>query len=231
MAYKMSVASIPSTLLREPQRFLDELSTGVKLQEKALALTAFCVLFFGVYGSVLGSSSGVIQAAVSAIKLPMLFLLTMAICFPTLHILNLLFGAKHSTVQLAVLLLAALAATGTILVGFLPISLFFLMTNDSYAFYKLLNVAILAIAAFYGVRFLGHGMSRIHEGLDTKTAPNRSSVLTLWIVLYAFVGSQLAWVTRPYFGEPDMQWQVFRTQRGNFFVDIMQAVKEIAGPD
>ena len=229
MAYKMSIASVPSTLLREPQRFLEELTAGTKLGDKAFALIMFCVLFFGVYGAVIGASSGVLQAAVSAIKLPLLFLLTMGICFPTLHILNLLFGAKHSTAQLAVLLLAALAATGTILVGFLPVSLFFLMTNDSYAFFKLLNVGILAVAAFYGVRFLGHGMSKLHDGLDQKLAGNRSSVLTLWIVLYAFVGSQLAWVTRPYFGEPDMQWQVFRTQRGNFFVDILQAMKEIGG--
>jgi hypothetical protein len=229
MAYKMSVASVPSTLLREPQRFLEELVAGTKLADKALALTSFCVLFFGVYGAVLGASSGVLQAAVSAIKLPILFLLTMGICFPTLHILNLLFGARHSTGQLAVLLLAALSATGTILVGFLPVSMFFLMTNDSYAFFKLLNVGILAVASFYGVRFLGLGMSKLHEGLDQRLAPNRSSVLTLWIILYAFVGSQLAWVTRPYFGEPDMEWQVFRTQRGNFFVDIMQAIQEIGG--
>jgi hypothetical protein len=225
----MTIASVPSTLLREPQRFLEELAAGTKLGDKAAALTMFCALFFGVYGAVIGSSSGVPQAAVSAVKLPMLFLLTMGICFPTLHILNLLFGAKHSTGQLAVLLLAALAATGTILVGFLPVSLFFLMTNDSYAFFKLLNVAILSIAAFYGVRFLAHGMSKLHEGLEPKLAGNRNSVLTLWIVLYAFVGSQLAWVTRPYFGEPDMKWEVFRTQRGNFFVDIMQAIKEIGG--
>jgi hypothetical protein len=231
MAYKMSVASVPSTLLREPQRFLEEVSAEAKLADKVFALTAFCALFFGVYGAVLGASSGVIQAAVSAIKLPILFLVTMAICFPTLHVLNLLFGARHSTTQLAVMLLGALAATGTILVGFLPVSLFFLMTNDSYSFFKLLNVAILAIAAFYGVRFLGLGMSKLHEGLDPKQAGNRNSVLTLWVFLYAFVGSQLAWVTRPYFGEPDMQWEIFRTQRGNFYVDIMNALKEISGAD
>jgi hypothetical protein len=227
----MTVSSVPSTLLREPQRFLDELSAGKDLGDKAAPLVLFCALFFGLFGAVLGASSGPMQAAVSAVKLPLLFLLTMAICFPTLHILNLLFGAKHSTGQLAVLLLAALAATGTILVGFLPVSLFFLMTNDSYSFFKLLNVGILAVASFYGVRFLAHGMSKLHEGLDTKLAGNRNSVLTLWILLYAFVGSQLAWVTRPYFGEPEMRWEVFRTQRGNFFVDIMNALREIAGAD
>jgi len=226
---KMTTASVPSTLLREPQRFLDELKASQGLADKAFALALFCMLFFGAYGAVLGASNGVLQGAISAVKLPLLFLLTMAICFPTLHILNLLFGAKHSTGQLAVLLLAALAATGTILVGFLPVSLFFLMTNDSYAFFKLLNVAILATAAFYGVRFLAVGMSKLHEGLDERQAPSRNSVLTLWILLYAFVGSQLAWVTRPYFGARDMQVEIFRTQRGNFFVDIMDALQELGG--
>ncbi len=229
MAAQMTIASVPSTLLREPQRFLDELKAGQGLGDKAVALVAFCLVFFGAFGAVLGASSGVVQALVSAVKLPLLFLLTMVICFPTLHILNLLFGAKHSTGQLAVLLVASLAATGTILVGFLPVSLFFLMTNDSYSFFKLLNVAILAIAAFYGVRFLANGMRTLHDGLDQRQAPNRNSVLTLWILLYAFVGSQLAWVTRPYFGVPDMQFEVFRAQRGNFFVDIVDALQELGG--
>ncbi len=225
----MTIASVPSTLLREPQRFFDELKAGQGLSDKAFALVGFCLLFFGAFGAVLGASNGVLQALASVVKLPLLFLLTMGICFPTLHILNLLFGAKHSTGQLAVLLLASLAATGTILVGFLPVSLFFLMTNDSYAFFKLLNVAILAVAAFYGVRFLAVGMAKLHEGLDAKLAPNRNSVLTLWILLYAFVGSQLAWVTRPYFGAKDMQFEIFRTQRGNFFVDILDALQELGG--
>jgi hypothetical protein len=227
----MTVASVPSTLLREPERFLDDLVLGKNLSEKAVALTVFCLAFFGIFGAVLGASSGAPQMLISAIKLPLLFLVTMAICFPTLHVLNLLFGAQHSTAQLAVLLLSALAATGTILVGFLPVSLFFLMTNDSYSFFKLLNVAILAVASFYGVRFLSHGMSKLHHGLDIKLSANRSSVLVLWIFLYAFVGSQLAWVSRPYFGEPEMKWEVFRAQRGNFFEDIMQALLELGGGD
>lgn len=179
MAYKMTVASVPSTLLREPQRFLAELTAGENLGDKAAALIVFCIAFFGVFGAVLGASSGVLQAVVSAVKLPLLFLLTMGICFPTLHILNLLFGAKHSTGQLAVLLLAALAATGTILVGFLPVSLFFLMTNDSYAFFKLLNVGILSIAAFYGVRFWRMGCRNctkawIRNWRETETRCSRS---------------------------------------------------------
>ena len=44
--------------------------------------------------------------------------------------------------------------------AFAPISLFFLITADNYAFFKLLNVAILVLAALVGLRFLTSGMTR-----------------------------------------------------------------------
>ncbi len=48
------------------------------------------------YGLVLGFSNGLLQALASAIKLPVLFFLTLAICLPTLYLFNLLFGALLS---------------------------------------------------------------------------------------------------------------------------------------
>jgi hypothetical protein len=225
----MTITSVPSVLLREPQRFLYELKEGVGLQGKATALLGISFAFFGVYGAVMGASHSWMHALVTMIKLPLLFILTMAVCAPTLQILNLLFGAKHSVGQLVVLLLSALAATGTILVGFLPITAFFLMTNDSYAFFKLLNVAILAVSAFYGVKFLRVGMALLNQEASSEQARNRKSVLSAWIVLYAFVGSQLAWVARPFFGAPTEPFEIFRDERGNFFIDVAKAMQQLLG--
>ncbi|HEX8487848.1 MAG TPA: hypothetical protein VF642_04830, partial [Propionibacteriaceae bacterium] len=48
------------------------------------------------YGAVLGASSGWLQSLISTVKLPLLFLVTLAICLPTLYLFNLVFGARLS---------------------------------------------------------------------------------------------------------------------------------------
>lgn len=95
-----------------------------------------------IYGTVLGLSNSALQALMSAIKLPILFLLTLAICLPTLYLFNLLFGARLSVPQALAIVLVAITVTGTLTLAFAPISLFFLITAPSYGFFKLLNVSI-----------------------------------------------------------------------------------------
>lgn len=225
----MTIASVPSTLLREPQRFIDEVKAGKGLSSKAATLIAVCFLFFGAYGAVIGASSSWAQSFVSVGKLPLLFLLTLVICLPVLQMLEVVFGARHTSGQLVVLLLGAFAATATILAAFLPIVAFFMVSNDSYSFFKLLNVSILAVSAFFGVRFFAWGLRRLNLGESEQLARSRDSVLRMWILLYGFVGCQLAWVMRPFFGAPGMEFELFRTERGNFVLDIVRAVREVTG--
>ena len=57
------------------------------------------VVALAFYGAVLGASASFAQAVSSAVKLPVLFLVTLAICLPTLYLFNLVFGARLSLVQ------------------------------------------------------------------------------------------------------------------------------------
>lgn len=224
----MTTAVIVSHVLREPRAFLDEIRDSKGLAGKAVALLAVSTALFAFHGVLLGSATGGPQALVSAIKLPILFLLTMAICFPTLHLLNLLYGSRHSTSQLAVLLLATVTVTGVISAAFFPIIAFFLISSSSYLFYKLLNIAVLGFAAVYGLRFLFAGMRHLQG--DTPQ-PNTNSILKAWLFLYVFVGCQLAWVTRPFFGAPNLPFEVFRSGRGNFYTDVKHSVEALIGFD
>src|SRR5215216_6910308 len=103
------------------------------------------VIALACYGIVLGSSNGILQAISSAIKLPILFLLTLAICLPTLYLFNLVFGARLSVRQALALVLVAIAVTSVLTLAFAPISLFFLLAAPSYGFFKIINVSILAL--------------------------------------------------------------------------------------
>lgn len=115
------------------------------------------------YGAVLGASSSFLQALSSAVKLPVLFLVTLAICMPTLYLFNLVFGARLSIRQAVALVLVAVAVISALSLAFAPISLFFLVTAPNYEFFKLLNVAILGLTGVVGVSVLLDGMRSLNK--------------------------------------------------------------------
>jgi hypothetical protein len=128
------------------------------------------------YGAVLGASHSFAQAALSAAKLPLLFLMTLAICLPTLYLFNLVFGARLQVKQALSLVMVTITVTSVLSLAFAPISLFFLITAFSYDFYKLLNVGVLTMTAFVGLRFLTSGMRALNEH-TTATARARREAL------------------------------------------------------
>ena len=129
--------------------------TGQMLASSAIALAC--------YGAVLGFFHSPLMALTSAVKLPLLFLVTLAICLPTLYLFNLVFGARLSMRQSLSLVMVAITVTAMLAVAFAPISLFFLITAPDYGFFKLLNVAILALSALVGLRFLTGGMQVLND--------------------------------------------------------------------
>jgi hypothetical protein len=186
--------------------------------------------FFALYGAVMGSTHSVWQALSSAIKLPVLFLATLFICAPTLYIFNVLYGSDQSLRQNVALILTAVTVTAVVLISFAPITLFFLLTTSQYQFFKLLNVGIFTIAGSMGVRFLSQGM-RVVAGVGTDAHADRKLrwVLRLWMFLYAFVGSQLAWTIRPFVGAPSIPFEPFRQLGGNFYTNVAASIGEILG--
>src|SRR6266498_694754 len=104
------------------------------------------------------------------VKLPLLFLATLAICLPTLYLFNLVFGARLSMMQAVTLIMVSITVTSVLTLAFAPISLFFLITAQSYVFFKLLNVSILVLTAFVGLRFLTAGMSALNAHQEELAA-------------------------------------------------------------
>jgi hypothetical protein len=254
--------------------------TGQMLISSALSLA--------LYGAVLGFSNSALQAAASFVKLPLLFLATLAICLPTLYLFNLVFGAKLSVLQALTLIMVTITVTAVLTLAFAPISLFFLITAQSYAFFKLLNVAILMLTALVGLRFLTAGMRAINEHQEktaltaapvpapvpapapaaapvpAQAAPNGDgavavaappvapawpvahphqrpapavrpegsasmTLLYIWILLFGFVGTQLAWTLRPFFGSPGKDFQLFRSIGGTFYADVFETIGRLVG--
>src|SRR5262249_23988367 len=131
------------------------------------------VVALACYGAVLGASNSVLQSLLSAVKLPLLFLMTLAICLPTLYLFNLVFGARLQVRQALALVMVTITVTSVLSLAFAPISLFFLITAFRYSFYKILNVAILTLTALVGLRFLTGGMRTLNERTAALAAAKR----------------------------------------------------------
>lgn len=221
--------SVLLSLLRDRQAFLEEIRQEVRLQSKISSLLVSSSIFFAIYGSIIGASHSWAQAISGAIKLPAFYLLTLIICFPTLFFFNVLFGSRSSILQHFVVLLTAISVISVLLFSFAPVTLFFLITApDSYQFFKLLNVLIFGITGSFGVKFLYDGMQLLSQQ-DEVGKGTRTTILRSWLFLYAFVGMQLGWFLRPFFGAPSSKFELFRAVQGNFYLDIVAAISEILG--
>jgi hypothetical protein len=224
----MKDLAVIETILRNRHHFFIEIRDGLGLSEKMRAMLISSIIFLALYGAVLGSTHSLWQALSSAVKLPVLFLATLVVCSPTLYFFNVLFGSNQSLTQNFALILTAITVTSVLVLSFAPIVVFFLLTTSNYQFFKLLNVAILTITGSVGVMFLSQGM-RIVSSAGKEGAKARRNVVRLWIVVYGFVGSQMAWTLRPFIGAPSMKFELFRQLGGNFYTNIFASIGEILG--
>ena len=76
--------------------------------------------------------------------------------------------------------------------------------------------------------FLSQGM-RVVSAEGEESARARLTILRLWILVYAFVGSQMAWTLRPFIGFPGAPFELLRQLGGNFYTDILSSIGEFLG--
>lgn len=299
-------------ILRDRDGIWQQITDERDLRQLTLQMLTTSMVSFAIFGLVLGLSNGFMQALSSMVKMPLLFLATLAICLPTLYLFNLVFGARLSMSQAVTLIMVAITVIAVLTLAFAPISLFFLITAQSYAFFKLLNVCILVLTAVIGLRYLTAGMAALNarreaallpalpaagpadvtgdesagrelaharagaavevsegNGAGPATAaaapatataapataaaagghttmvitrpvaavhpsrpperPTSMALVHMWILLFGFVGTQLAWTLRPFFGDPNAPFALFRDISGTFYSDILHTIGRLFG--
>jgi hypothetical protein len=183
-------------------------------------------LFSGVYGIVMGSYNGFLQAISSGIKVPLLFVLTVLIAFPAFFILQHALGSRLGFWQMLKIILAGFVMLVLVMASFAPIVIFFLITGGNYSFLKLLHVAIFGLAGFFGMKMVLDGLKFCCE---KKAVYPKTGVVVFrfWIVLLAFVGMQLAWNLRPFIGSRALPFEFVRSREGNFYVAVIDAASDL----
>jgi hypothetical protein len=240
----MSISSTLQQLLRNKDEVVGRtLGEGLTTKE----FTALFILCLGLmvgYGLLIGARYDALQAAVSAIKLPILFLLTAAICFPTLYMFLSYLGIRQGLKQLMGLLLLSLTYISLVLASFAPVTFFFLITTNGYEFYKFINIVVFGIAGFIGIRLfyaqMGEIISIAWPKLQVTTdeaghlimpATNNKQkaqwFLMAWAVMFALIGAQLSYTLSPFFGDPTKTFILINEGGSNFFLDVMETIGNI----
>src|SRR6266702_2439254 len=232
-APKQSIATYQdflSALLSDRERFFDEVVAGTALRAKLRYAAVTIVGLAGFFGLVAGAYSGPAQALSAAVKLPFLFFATFAVCFPTFFVVQVLVGSRLRLLQVAVLVFGALALTCVLLAAFVPITAFFLVTGANYYFQHLLNIVIAGVAGLFGMYALHEGLSVVCE--KRGVYPRKAlTIMRAWVLLFGFVGVQLAWTLRPFLGDRNEPFRVFGTYQGNFYAAIIYAVNKLMAGD
>lgn len=115
------------------------------------------------------------QLLASAVKVPLLFFLTLLVTFPSLYVFNALVGSRLSLASALRLLIAALGVLLALLASLGPIVAFFSVITTSYSFMVLLNVAVFAVSGSLGLGFLLQTLHRLSLSPPAPVTPTPPS--------------------------------------------------------
>ncbi|MFX1256074.1 MAG: zinc ribbon domain-containing protein [Promethearchaeota archaeon] len=248
------------TVLKNRRQLFANIHDGRQLNQYFVDFQIAIFFFTLIYGACMGLFSGeILQVLYSAIKIPLLLFLTLYICLPTFYVLDSLVGGALSLRKMLTILLAGFTIMATILVAFLPVMLFFLLTTPDYTFIVLLNVAIFGLAGFGALVYFLQGYFSIYS-LETEPGPqitdtgkcpscgkpttkemgfcshcgtrlmrpldtafNISSLpIFIGCIVLIFVGTQLAWIIRPYFNFYPLFIRF--PFEGNFYLSLLRLI-------
>jgi hypothetical protein len=226
-----SPRQLPLLLRGEPA------TVRVWVERSSNARLAFClgviVVGAGIYGAAIGLWRSGEQALFTAIKFPLILLLTTVGNALLNGVLAPLLGLNLTLRQAASAILLSFTLAATILAAFAPL-VFFLVWNvppltspavrDSYAVIQLSQVGLIAFAGIAAnVRLL----QLLRELAGSRAVATR--ILVAWLAGNLLLGTQLTWIARPFFGSPNLPVQFFRQDalKGNFFESVLYNARRL----
>lgn len=241
--------------LREIDRLLrgqltrpeDLAGKGWSIRTGCLTATAFALgasygVCMGLFALLRGGIDGVPQLLATTLKVPLLFLLTLLVTFPSLYVFAALFRTSLRFADTLRLLLAAIAVNLALLASLGPVVAFFTLSTTSYPFMLMLNVLVFTICGCVGLGFLRQSLRRLAQWQTAATraadseaaspAPRPAadggvSLLRVWVLVFAVVGAQMGWILRPFVGDPGQPFTLFRARESNFFAAVAHTLRQL----
>lgn len=174
------------------------------------------------YGLSVGLQGGLLQAAVAAVKLPVILLVSAGLTLPILHLLCAMAGQRLRMDQLSTLVLQSLATASVAMAGLAPLLVVGWLTltagcsscglDMDWWVYRRMFLLGLAIASAGGLL----GAVRL-----LRTVPLRAAAP--WSLALALAGLQLSWLLRPVVGMPG-HFVLLRPLESNALTEVLTAL-------
>ena len=204
----------------------------------SIGRVSMVVVFCGVlYGVVMGSYAmcaghrtlvqQLPQMIYSATKVPILLSVTVGVALPSFFVLNSLLGLREDFRESVQGVVAAQAGMTIILLSIAPLTLFVYAIMEPEG--KTYQIAVMFNAFAFGLSSVAAQLllRRYYAPLVARN-PRHRMMMKLWILVYAFVGIQCAYILRPFIGDPTRDPSWLRADSfQNAYVKIFQMVVEI----
>lgn len=184
-----------------------DLQQSSRSRQHLLLVIATYGAFYGLVMGLFGSWNGRIgmQLLYASLKVPLLLLSVFAVSLPSFFVLNALAGLRRDFGDVVRLLLASQAVLAINLASLAPITFLWYCSSSDYGSAVVFNAMMFAIASC-------GGQIMLHRNYRVLISRNRRHrlMLVVWLTLYAFVGIQMAWLLRPFVGNPGAMSAFFR---------------------
>ena len=215
--------------LHNKDEFFEEIFSEEKKWSRIWRLVLLFIILTFTYGAVMGCYSGFLQALTAGIKVPVLFLLSLIICYPAFFILQFILGSKMQLSHMTIIILSGFVLTGAIMVSFAPIVILFVLTGGNYYFLQLLHIAVFGVAGIFGMKTI---LDALKYSCEQKNIYPKTGVevFRFWVVILAFVSIQLAWNMQPFLAEKTEGYSLFKKYKGNFYTAVIYSIQQLTSP-
>lgn len=209
------------------EEFFDRLLSREKAAGRIINQFLLLVLFSFLYGVSMGAYHSVAQAVAAGIKVTVLFSLVLVICFPAFFIIQYIIGSRLAVWQMISIVLSGFLLTTAIMLSFIPVTVFFLLTGGNYYFLQLLHIIVFLLSGVFGMKTI---VDALRHACEKRAVYPQTGVVVFrfWVVIMVFVGIQLAWNLRPFLGDRGQPFELFREYEGNFYAALIYSVKQLA---
>ncbi|MCU0916202.1 MAG: hypothetical protein MUC88_16810 [Planctomycetes bacterium] len=132
---------------------------------------------------------------------------TFVLCPPSFFVINSVAGLREDFGQALRAVVGTQSCVTVVLASLAPFTAVWYLSSASYRLGLLFNALMFGIASL-----AAHIVVRRYYGPLIRRSPRHRLLLRLWFVLYVFVDIQMAWVLRPFIGDPNQPVAFFRAE-------------------
>jgi len=190
--------NIVGALLKSPQKVTKAIEAQQNLAKSSIQLLCAAIACHAVFGLAIGLFGGTAVAPMTVVKVPLIALCSLLLCFPSLYVFTCVAGSPITLAQAFTLGCSCFAMTGLILVGLAPVAWLFAVSTESLPFVVILTLFIWFISVAFTARYV--------ERMKEAQLFQRQTGIKLWFIILTIVTMQMVTCMRPILVKPDHGW-------------------------